>query len=392
MKKLLALWLLCCIALGAGLASAEGIAIPEIAVAPSDIPDNEAIAFLRSLGLGWDLGNTFDAYSDRPVMNDMTIEKSWVGTYVTRELLQAVKDAGFGFIRIPVSWHNHLGANYTIKEPWLNRVQEVVDWSLDVGLAVILNTHHDVGDTYYYPDSAHMETSTRFITRIWEQLAERFRDYDSRLIFESMNEPRLVGTGHEWWLEATNAQCMDAAASINSLNQTFVDTVRAAGGNNADRYLMVPGYAANPDYTAPRYFTLPNDTADNRLIVSTHAYVPYSFALDTKGTDQFSWNNRSNRNDITKPFKSLYSTFIAKGIPVVMGECGCLSKNNLQMRVEWSAAYAATAAAYGIPIAWWDNGAFTGSGENFGLFNRETAELVYPEIVEALLKYGVRAD
>ena len=112
---------------------------------------------------------------------------------------------------------------------------------------VILNIHHDNSKEYLYPSSEYLEQSKTYVTDIWRQVAERFKDYDGHLILEAMNEPRLVGTSHEWWLEADNQDCIDAVECINALNLAFVDVVRSSGGNNAGRYLMVPGYAASLD-------------------------------------------------------------------------------------------------------------------------------------------------
>ena len=393
MKRILALCLTLCLLLpAAAFADAAGsaVTIPEITPAAREIPDNAAMAHLRRMGLGWNLGNTFDAYNDSAFGNDLNIERSWVGVFTTQEMIQAVADAGFGFIRIPVSWHNHLLPGYAIKEAWLNRVQEVADWALDAGLMVIINIHHDNDKKYFYPDSEHLDSSLAYLTAIWTQLAERFRDYDDRLMLESMNEPRLVGTNHEWWFQRHNRSCKDAAACINTFNQTFVDIVRASGGNNADRYLIIPGYAASPDNADPQILTLPTDTADNRIIVAAHAYVPYDFALNIKGTPRFSLENRGDVSAIDSPLKSLYENYIRKGVPVVMDEFGCLNKDNLQARVDHAAYYTAAAAACGIPVCWWDNGAFSGDGENFGLLRRQDVSWPFPELVEAMMKYKLQ--
>ena len=387
MKKCIALILLLCIVSLSFGAFAEEIVIPDFSLKVREVPDNEAMAFLRKMGIGWNLGNTFDANNCPWVKNHMEIEKAWTGHYTNRKLIQSVAAAGFGFIRIPVSWHDHVDGDFNVSADWMDRVQEVVDWSLEAGLYVIVNTHHDNDKAYYYPDSEHFDSSVKYLTAIWTQMAERFRDYDGRLILEALNEPRLVGTGNEWWFDDNSAACRDAADVINRLNQIFVDTVRATGGNNADRYLCVTGYDASPANLVKTRFTLPADTADNRIIVAAHAYVPYDYALNTSGGKDFSWKNNSQRMDIIGNIQVLYDNFLSKGIPAVMDECGCLDKKNLQSRVDWCVSYVGTAAAFGLPVAWWDNGAFNGSGENFGLFSRDSGKLVFPQIVEALMKY-----
>ncbi len=393
-KRVVSFLLALCLCVTASLALAEA-EIPELEFSPREIPDNEAMAFLRRMGVGWNLGNTFDAYSGerlQPVRADhLATEKSWTGNYTRREVIQALAEAGFGFIRIPISWHNHVTADFTINGAWLDRVQEVVDWSLDAGLIVIINIHHDNFPDFFYPDSEHLEGSLRYVSRIWEQVAARFADYDERLVFEALNEPRLVGTGFEWNFQAGNPVCQDAAACLTALEQTFVDTVRAAGGKNADRYLVVPSYGAAPANTNPKFFTLPADTAENRIIVAAHAYVPYSFALEANGTPLFNHNVIMDAGSISGAFRPLYDNYISKGIPVVMDEFGSMNRDeNTAARVDHAAYFVACGASYGIPVCWWDNGNFKGNGERFGIIRRSNGQWVYPEIVEAMMQYRLK--
>lgn len=237
--------------------------LPEINLdpAPKGIPDTEAINFLQGLGAGWNLGNTFDANDNFSIRNELDYEKTWCGVITSREMIHTLKEAGFGIIRVPVSWHNHVsGEDFTISPVWLARVHEVVDWIIDEGMYVIINTHHDVSPDYYYPAPQYLESSKKYISSIWSQLAEEFKDYDEHLIFESMNEPRLKDTQYEWNFNDKNFNYTDAADCINQLNQVFVNVVRASGGMNSTRYLMVPGYAATPDAVLSMTFKLPEDT------------------------------------------------------------------------------------------------------------------------------------
>ena len=268
----------------------------------------------------------------------------------------------------------------------MNRVKEVVDWCRACDLYVIVNTHHDNDEKWYYPDSAHLEQSKTYLTAVWTQIAEAFKDYDEHLILESMNEPRLVGTNYEWWIDKNNEQCKDAVSCINTLNQIFVDTVRASGGNNANRWLLCPGYAASADGALNDGFTLPGDPA-NRIIVSVHAYTPYNFALNAAGTGDFSCTDQMDQRSVTDFMDSLYSKFIYNGTPVLIGEFGARDKSNLEARVQFSAYYVAAARARGISCCWWDNNAFSGSGENFGLLKRQDNVFMYPAIVQAMVKY-----
>ena len=382
MKRIAAFLVLCVMLFG--LAAAEEITIPELDLTRMDIPDNEAMDFLAGLGVGWNLGNTFDAYGVTWMPNELDSERGWTRYFTTRELIQAVADAGYGFIRMPVSWHDHVDADFNISEPWLDRVQEVADWAVDAGLYVIINTHHDEDFQYFYPDSEHYESSAKFLTAIWSQLAERFADYDEHIILESLNEPRQTGKPHEWKLNMANPDCVDAVDCINRLNQLFVDTVRAAGGRNADRYLLIPGYAASHNSIDPSFFKLPEDTADNRIIVAVHAYTPYDFALNVNGPATFTQRDRTS---VAQVVQTIYENYIVNGIPAIISEMGAVDKNNLQTRVEWLAYYVALASSRGIPVCWWDNGAFSGNGEKFGLIDRGTAEWKFPVIPETMMKY-----
>ena len=271
----------------------------------------------------------------------------------------------------------------------------MVDYAYDSGMYVILNIHHDNSENLMYPDSAHLDQSVDYITTIWEQLCRRFEDYDEHLIFECMNEPRLVGSQYEWWINAGAEECKDAISCINEINQAFVNTVRASGGNNLNRYLMVPGYDASPDGALNAGFVLPADAegVENRLIISVHAYTPYNFALQADGesgsTSEFDSDASSSIADIKSFMDRLYNKFIKNGIPVVIGEFGSRDKGqNMQARIDHATYYIAAARARGMSCLWWDNNAFTGTGENFGLYYRRSGRFLYSDIVTGLMKYA----
>ncbi|MBO4470619.1 MAG: glycoside hydrolase family 5 protein [Clostridia bacterium] len=394
-KTLAALLLALCliVSAAAGLAEppvqTEGIMIPVVVdMKKFEIPDNDAMAFLKDMKCGWNLGNTFDAYNGYSLHAKGTaMETSWVGAKTTPELIAAIKEAGFNTIRIPVSWHNHVDENNVIDPEWIDRVREVAGWALDLGMYVIVNTHHDNDVKYYYPDEAHYSRSKEYLSAVWNQMAEKFKDCDDHLILESMNEPRLVGTVYEWNWTNNSSECQQAAEYINELNQLFVNIVRSSGGNNATRYLAVPAYCAAPWNAVRKVFRIPDDTAENRIIVSAHAYTPYNFALNTGSSDKrFDLEKDKNKkSEIAGFMNDLYNTFIKNGIPVMMDEFGALDKNgNLQDRVNFTAYYVASASARGITCVWWDNGNFTGSGERFGIIRRNTLQWVCPDIALAM--------
>lgn len=360
-----------------------------------EIPDNEALKLVKDMQLGWNLGNTFDA-SNCGVNDELEYESAWVGIATTKDMIHTIADAGFKTIRIPVSWHNHVDAEYRISGAWMDRVQEVVDWALEEGMYVILNIHHDNEEGFMYPSYEHLEQSKKYVQAVWEQIAERFAEYDEKLIFETLNEPRHTGTDHEWWVDANSEVGKECIDSVNQLNQTAVDTIRANGkGYNTSRYIMAPGYCASPDFALADGFVLPTDSggAENRILVSVHAYTPYNFALagenDQYSTDRFSISEKNGTADIDTFMKKLYDKFISKGTGVVIGEFGARAKgNNVEARTEFAAYYVARARSYGITACWWDNNAFGGDGENFGILRRVKNQILFPQIVEQMVHYS----
>ena len=348
------------------------------------------MALMKDMKCGWNLGNTFDSFDGYTVYREgIRMETAWGSGKTTRKLISAVKSAGFNALRIPVSWHNHVDGNDRIDADWIARVRQVAGLALDLDMYVIVNVHHDNDKKWFYPDEAHYARSAAYLTAVWAQLAEAFAGCDGHLILESLNEPRLVGTSEEWNWDRNNAKCLEAADCINRLNQLFVDTVRAAGGCNATRYLAVPAYCASPWAAADSSFVLPQDPAGNRIIIESHAYTPYDFALNTDSSDRtFDLNTDQDKKDeITQFLGRLYDRFVSEGIPVMMDEYGALNKSeNTRDRVNFTAWYVAAASVRGITCFWWDNHNFTGQGERFGLIDRRTCEWVYPDIVRAIME------
>lgn len=337
------------------------------------IADN-AVEFAKNLKMGWNLGNTLDANSSK----DLSSETSWGQPKATKELISYVKEAGFTSIRIPVSWGNHMDADYNIDAEWMKRVTEVVNYALEADLYVIINTHHDCD--YYYPSDEKYESSEKYIKAVWTQLCENFKDYDERLVFESMNEPRLMGTNKEWWFSENDEEGVASIKCIVKLNQVFVDTVRAADGYNKSRFLMVPSHAASPDTALNNAFVMPEDPS-GRLMVSVHAYTPYDFAMNDKGYKDWDGSHAGDLNFMDR----LNSKFIANGYGVVIGEFGATNKDNLEARIAWAKAYTEKAAGFGIPCFLWDNGGTKVGSENFGMIDRASSEIFYPDILSQMM-------
>ncbi len=346
-----------------------------------------AMQIMSDMDTGWNLGNTLDANGTA----GLDAETSWGNPKTTKAMIDMIAQKGFKSVRIPVSWGTHTsGDNYTIDSAWMARVKEVVDYAIDNGLYVILNIHHD-NDVYFYPNTTNKERSVAYVSSIWTQVSATFKDYDQHLIFETLNEPRLIGTDDEWWfnVNSPNSAAADAISVINDLNQTAVDAIRSSGGNNAERCIMVPGYCASIDGCTTSAFKLPDDSADNRLIVSVHAYTPYNFALNASGTSVFSDDLKSEVDYI---FSTIKSQFIDKGIPVVIGEASASNKNNAAERLKWVNYYYGKAAALDVPVMLWDNNVYSGSnniGEQHGYLNRLALQWYDQSLVDAMIEaYG----
>lgn len=333
-----------------------------------DMEDISAKELVSRMRVGWNLGNTLDAEG-----SGLDAEVAWQPSKkkTDEQMIRLVKDAGFNVLRIPVSWGGHVDGQYNIDEQWLDRVQEIVNYGIDNDMIVILNTHHE---DWYMPRESDKAQDIEELKALWTQIAERFNGYDENLIFEGLNEPRLRGEACEWTGEP------QAREIINEYDKAFVETVRSTGGNNENRILMVTGYAASSMRQNLEAIELPEDRG--KLIVSVHAYLPYSFALDTKGTDVYD----SIDSSITNTFADINDIFLSRDIPVVIGEFGSVNKFNDEERIECVTDYINTAKSYGVPCVWWDNGTRMGSGENFALLNREEYSWYYPDIVEAIMK------
>ena len=337
-----------------------------------EMSDESAWDLVAKMRVGWNLGNTFDATG-----GDGTIaaETSWGNPKTTKEMIDLVSQSGFNVLRLPVSWGTHMDENYNVDPAWMARVHEVVDYAIDNDMFVILNTHHE---EWYFPTNEDKDQDIEQLTALWKQIAEEFKNYDERLIFEGVNEPRLRGTSKEW-----TGGDSESREVVNAYAKAFYDTVRASGGNNDKRSLMITGYAASSSKNCLQQIVLPNYD-DDHLIVSVHAYLPYSFALDTKGTDQF--DAAKDAASIDTLFTDLDEIFLSQHIPVIVGEFGCMNKMNDEERVECVTYYLSVAEQYGVPCIWWDNGAFVGDGENFGLLDRELIpEWKFQSIIDAIM-------
>lgn len=336
------------------------------------IRDISSVELVKEIKVGWNLGNTLDATG-----STVNSETGWGNPKTTFEIIQAVKDKGFNIVRIPVTWYSHTGdaPDYKIDEDWLNRVNEVVDYVLDNGMFCILNSHHE---EWMFPSYEKEEENAERLTALWTQVAERFKNYDEKLIFEGLNEPRWKNTEFEW--SGGNEEGWEV---VNRLNAVFVETVRGTGGNNELRHLMLPSYAASAEPKAYKALKLPEN--DDKIIVSIHSYTPYTMALAAGGKGMWLPDRNGATDPIDNLFKGLKETFTDNGIAVIIGEMGARNKDNLGYRVLWADYYIGRSREYGIPCLFWDNGAFYGGGELFGLLDRYTLTWTFGEIADAMV-------
>lgn len=334
---------------------------------------NPDISFVEGIGAGINIGNSLDSTGKlkwNADVDDLEYETFWGNELLTPELFEFIRDSGFGNVRIPVSWDEHI-ENGIISKKWMKRVHEVVDMAYDCGLYVILNLHHETWLSLELDKE--IEITDKFC-KIWEQIAEEFRDYDSKLIFEAMNEPRLQDSDIEWTKGETEYRQM-----INRLNRVFYDTVRRAEGYNTSRYLMIGSYCNSVEKEAIEELEIPGD----KIIVSVHGYKPYNFCF--KDYDALKWNDKKYGTDnsdkkITEFMKNLNEVFIKKGIPVVITEFAAFKERRLSQQREWLAYYISEADKYGISYIWWDD------GRNYKFIDRKKLELRDTELADILLK------
>lgn len=328
----------------------------------------DPVELSKGITIGWNLGNSLDATG-----SGMNSETSWGNPKVTKSLILKVKEAGFNAVRIPTTWFNHSDSELNVDSAWFDRVQEVVDYAYDEGMYVILNAHHE---DWYDPYESNLTNARRKMKNLWTQIANRFKDYGERLIFEGLNEPRWRSTNWEW-----NGGNTEGRSAVNKLNECFVKAVRATGGNNSYRALMIPTYAASA--SGLDGFTLPSDKS---LIVSVHAYSPYNFAMNENGTTKFDPDDVNSTGELTWLADTLYDRFVSKGTGVIIGECGTVNKNNLSDRMNWAGYFPKVFGEKGIRIFLWDNNAYGYGNEKFGLLHRDTLAWEFPDYIKKLVR------
>lgn len=351
----------------------------------------------EAMGLGWNLGNQLEASS-----GGLPSETCWGNPEITKELIDNVKAQGFKTVRIPVSYLDMIGdgPDYKIDTDWLDRVQEVVDYVVDNDMFAIVNMH---GDGYYTVDHSWLlcaedddkqtEIKDKY-GKVWTQIADRFKDYDQHLIFESMNEEFNNDYGKPY---------ANAYENINAYNQIFVDSVRATGSNNEKRWLLLPGWNTNIEYTAnDEYnFKIPTDNgckADGkRIMISVHYYDPFNFTIDENKTARTQWgkyavknyDNWGQEDYVDSQMALLNEKFVSQGYPVVIGEFGAQDKTEKfadynEFRRYWSEYLIKAAKKNGVVCVYWDNG-YNGN-KGFGIIDRNSLEITQPDLIAGMMR------
>ena len=335
----------------------------------------------KLLGIGWNLGNHFDSYG-------MTKYSWWDLSTPSQSLYDKLKEYGFSSVRIPVTWYPYMGAapDYTIESKYLDLIESNVSMALKSGLAVVINIHHDGAESKNWLDikgaaksAERNDTVKAEIKAVWTQIANRFADFDESLVFEGFNELHDGG----WGWGDNRKDGGKQYAILNEWNQLFVDVVRGTGGNNATRYLSVPAYSTNIDL-AKSDFVLPKDVVSDKLILSVHFYDPYNFTLEDSKSEWGHTGDASKKVDgsdetyVLKQFKVLYDTFVKDGVPVYIGEFGCVRRSDSrseQFRRYWLEYIVKAAKTYSLPLMYWDNNAKETGLENSGVIDHSTGSL-----------------
>ncbi len=360
---------------------------------PGD-PFETSFELVENLKVGYNLGNTLDAnpWGDWWDPSTKTIadwETSWGQPLTTQEIIDAIAAKGFNIIRVPVTWYPHMDANDNVSEEWMARVETVVKYVLNAGCYCILNIQHDNGaangrtdgGAWLYADMDDYPTITVRFQKLWKQIAERFKNYDDKLIFESFNE--ILNKQYSW--TAPSSASDGAYQAINKLQQDFVNVVRETGGNNLYRNLAVTTYSATcTNDVAVNAFELPTDKASNHIYLSVHSYDPYNFCNNNSGKNadgsEYNYNIEVFDADCQVVIDGLFERVSKKasevGIPFILGEFGAIDEGKaMAERIKYAKYLKTKFAQYETAGLWW-----------MGLIDRKTLTWTEDEIATALVK------
>ena len=354
---------------------------PEFSVDPEEgdalssyLKELNAIEVTELMGNGINLGNTMEAYgrSSHGVGKATSLyETFWGQTVTTQEMVSGMKAAGFDTLRVPVAWTNAMNyedGDYTINQSYLDRIGEIIDYAINADMFVIVNDHWDGGWWGMFGSETEVtrNAAMEMYTEMWTQIANEYGNKSYKLIFESGNE-ELGNRLNDKDVCADSGslsedECYETAAMIN---QAFVDTVRATGGNNADRFLLIAGYNTDITMTCDNRFKMPTDTADGKLLLSVHYYDPSNYCIFTSVEDWGSKQEHQYMNDMLAKL----TKYTDQGYGVVIGEWGVLFEGNSvkNNRTAYMENYLDNCDVYGYcPVLWDCN----------NLYNRNKCEVI----------------
>lgn len=332
---------------------------------------------VKNMKLGWNIGNSLDctgSWIDKSNMKKF--ETAWGNPIITKKLIKSVKENGFNAIRIPVTYLEKMDSDGNVDKKWFFRVKEVVDYVIEENMYCIINVHHDCGggeEAWLRADKEmYSNGMNEKYEHLWKQIAEYFKDYDEKLLFESFNE--ILDKDSNW-----GGSNQESYEIVNKLNQLFVDTVRNSGGNNYSRNLIVLTYGASSAESQVNGFIVPADKVKNHLIAEVHIYDPSDFC---NGIDK-TWD-LSDKNKIEKIFARLNEKIITnQKVPMIVGEFGSQDKVNTKKSKEEKAKYAfdfvSIAKKYGITCFWWDDGG------SMKIFDRAAAKPSSKPVIDAMI-------
>jgi endoglucanase len=330
-----------------------------------EIPSKQ---FVQQMGVGWNLGNSFDVFSRN--------KTEWGNPLPNKGIIDAVAKVGFKTLRIPVTWNFHQKATppYTIETDYLSKVQKVVDFALENNMHVIVNVHHDDNWILPLPDKA--EKSRDRLKALWTQIGEKFKGYGEKLIFETLNEPRLKDAPHQW-----TGGTPEERQILNTFNKVCLDAIRATGGNNLKRHIMIPTYAASTFPEVMNDLVVPNN--DPNVIISLHTYFPWAFA----GLAEITWGTEDDKRALLAEFDKISEKWInQENRAVILGEWGTIKTNHIAERLEYTEFYVTEALKRGLlPLVWDDGG-------KFGLLDRRTLTWSDAGIVDNIMLATENSD
>lgn len=300
-----------------------------VEVDDSDLENMEALQFSKLLGNGINLGNTFEAAGSMWMgykEGAQKYETSWGQPVTTKAMFQAMKQAGFDTIRIPVAWTNTMdwrNKDYEINQDFMDRIKEVVGWALDSGLYVMINDHWDCG--WWGLFGSNKTEAYKIFDAIWDQVGSEFKDYDYRLIFEAGNEEWGDRFNDEVDKVKGSLSVSDQYLLIHELSQHFVDKIRAQGGKNEKRFLLIPGYSTDIEKTCDSRYKMPEDKANSvrKLFISVHYYTPADYCILSEDASwakvKKSWGSAAEISAQNNLFKKM-TKFTDQGYGVMIGE------------------------------------------------------------------------